>query len=138
MPKIYRTMFDQGGRPLVGNAFCELGIRPTDVDVDGRGNVALNGNGMSVFRSLADLPRLCSRLVPIHLARKVRGAAGPTGTRVWTMGAGPFVSAPLAGNLALREAGGLHGTICPTTAMTTAAFQSELAATQGSWAIDEP
>jgi hypothetical protein len=150
MPKIYRTMFDQGGKPRVGDTWCELGVRPpgrfkpsgkpeiADVDVDANGDVVPNNKGMSVFRSLADLPRLYSKLVPIHLAGKIRGAAGLSGVRIWTMGEGNFASGPLSDRLQLDESGGLHGSVCPANIMSIATFQTELANTQNSWTIDEP
>ena len=150
MPKIYRTMFEESGKPRVGDTWCELGVRPpgrvradgrpavADVDVDANGNVILNHKGMSVFRSLNDLPRLFSKLVPIHLADRIRGAAGPSGTRVWSMGQGAFTSGPLTGDLELYESGTEHGTVCPARAMSLASLQGELAATQDGWTIDEP
>jgi hypothetical protein len=97
-----------------------------------------NKKGMSVFRSLADMPRLFRKLVPIHLAHKVRGAAGVGGMRIWTMGQGQFASGPLTGQLELDESGGMHGNVCPNKAMPLATLQAELASTQGSWTIDEP
>jgi hypothetical protein len=150
MPKAYRTMFEQGGEPRVGQTWCELGVRPpgslnpggkqpaADVDVNANGDVLLNKKGMSVFRSLADLPALPSRLVPIHLSGKVRGAAGPSGIRIWAMGQGVFASGPLIGNLELHQSGGIHGNICPSNLMPIQALQSELANTQDSWTVDEP
>lgn len=150
MPKIYRIMYEEGGSPRVGDTWCELGVRPpgrfkpngkpaiNDVDLDVNGDVALNKKGMSVFRSLADLPHLHLKLVPIHLADKVRGAAGMGGTRIWSMGQGPFSSGPATDQLTLEESGGMHGSVCPDKVMPLATLQSELAKTQGSWAIDEP
>jgi hypothetical protein len=150
MPKMYRTMFEDAGQPRVGGSFCELGVRPpgrvtasgkpsvADVDVDSGGNTILNGKGMSVFRSLGDLPQMPARLVPIHLAPKVRGAVGPSGTRIWSMGSGAFTAVAISSTLSLYTLGGRHGTICPSTPMPIATLQQELAATQGLWGIDEP
>lgn len=88
MPKFYRTMFEINGKPRIGDEFCELGVRPpgkmrpngqpavSDVDVDAKGNVLLNNKGMSVFRSHGDLNVLPRRLVPIHLAARVRVLLG--------------------------------------------------------------
>lgn len=143
-------MHEHNGKPRVGDAWCELGVRPpgrlkpngkpetNDVDLDANGYVVLNKKGMSVFRSLADLPRLFSKLVPIHLADKVRGAAGMSGTRIWSMGQGSFSGGPITGQLELDESGGMHGNVCPDKAMPLATLQAELANTQDSWAIDEP
>lgn len=150
MPRIYRTMHEQDGKPRAGEGFCELGVRPpgrtrpdgqpaaADVDVDAHGHVVVNRKGMSVFRSLADLAALPSRLVPIHLAAKVRGAAGPRGARIWTMGRGPFASGRLTDDLELHASGGVHGTVCPSHQMAIDALQRELTATQDSWAAEEP
>ena len=143
-------MFEQEGKPRVGQAWCELGVRVpgrlksngqpalADVDLDANGNVVLNHKGMSVFRSLADLPALHSRLVPIHLASKVRGAAGPGGTRIWATGQGPFASGPLTNTLELFESGTEHGTVGPSAPVPIADFQTELAKTLNSWVIEEP
>lgn len=143
-------MYEQAGRPRVGDNFCELGVRPpgrtkpnglpavADVDVHASGNVVLNNKGMSVFRSRADLTALHSRLVPIHLAGKVRGAAGPAGTRIWTMGEDTFASGPLTSSLTLHTSGGTHGTVCPSNAMQISDLQRELKTTQNLWTIDEP
>jgi hypothetical protein len=150
MPTIYRTMYEHAGKPRVGDMWCELGVRPpgrfkangkpeiADVDVDANGDVVLNKKGMSVFRSLADLPRLYLKLVPIHLAGKIRGAAGLGEMRIWKMGQGAFASGPLTGKLELDESGGMHGSVCPANAMPIAALQTELANTQDAWTVDEP
>jgi hypothetical protein len=150
MPKVYRTMFEQEGKPRVGTEWCELGVRPpgrfrpdgspalADVDVDAGGNVLRNAKGMSVFRSLNDLPRLFRRLVPIHLANRVRGAAGPSGTRIWSIGQGTFASGPLTADLELHESGTEHGTVCPARVMPLASLQKALAGTRDDWRIDEP
>lgn len=149
-PKVYRTMFEDGGKPRVGSSWSELGVRPPgtqsvpDIDLDAQGNVLLNKKGMSVFSSLADLKYLPARLVPMHLWQKVRGAGGapakghPSGMRIWSLGSGPFASGNLATGLALDAPGGRHGTVCPAQAMPLAGFQTALADTQDSWKIDEP
>jgi len=143
-------MFEQNGKPRTGDGWCELGVRPpgrikpngqpalADVKVNANGDVALNNKGLSAFRSLADLPALASRLVPLHLADKVRGAAGAPDARIWSMGQGAFASGPLTGNLVLHASGGVHGSVCPSIGMPLADFQHELAATQNAWGIDEP
>lgn len=109
-----------------------------DVSVDANGDVRMNNKGMSVFRSLADLGRLPARLVPMRLAHRVRGATGPTGTYIWSMGVGPFAPGAVTPTLRLHATGGHHGTVCPAHIMSLAALQSDLAATQSSWDIDEP
>jgi hypothetical protein len=150
-PRLYRTMFDDAGKPKIGQKRCMLGVRPPppvgtrilpgmprpDVGIESNGDVILDRRGMSVFRSLADL---CAdlKLVPLHLASKIRGAAGPSGAHIWATGAGPFVSGAVAPALVLHAPGGPHGNICPAHSMSLATFQQELANTPTSWHIDEP
>lgn len=98
MPKVYRSMFEDAGRPRIGNDTCELGVRPpghpvnADVNVDASGNVVLDSGGMSVFPSIvpADLKRIPKRLIPLRLAGKVPGAAGDDDMKIWATGAGAF------------------------------------------------
>ena len=93
---------------------------------------------MRLRRSSLVLPRLPARLVPIHLANKVRGAAGPNGTRIWATGTAPFGPGPITAALRLDAPGGHHGTVCPAYSMPLATLQQELANTRDSWDIDEP
>ena len=143
-------MYELQSRPRIGDGWGELGVRPpgkirpdgkreaADVDVDVHGNVIANKKGMSVFRSLSDLSRLISRLVPVHLASKIRGAAGPAGTRIWSLGTGTFASGSVTENLDLHETGDVHGSVCPSKPMHMVELQKELANTQVQWKIDEP
>src|SRR5262249_47220800 len=109
-----------------------------DVDIDPQGMVSCNKKGMSVFRSLADLPRLYRRLVPLRFAHKIRGATGSPAARIFSMGEGPFTSGPLTEKLELCESGGVHGSVCPSVALSLDALQNEIAGTRDSWKIDEP
>lgn len=146
MPKVYRSMYEDAGKPRVGNDACELGVRPpghpvlADVSVDASGHVVLDGAGMSVFPSIlpADLKRIPRRLVPLRLAHKVPGAAGDDDMRIWTMGAGPFASGPMTASLALNVTGRFHGAICPLQTMSLTELQAELARTQPLWTVEEP
>lgn len=134
-------MFDDAGLPRIGQTRCMLGVRPPgtpslpDIDLDLNGDVMLNSRGMSVFRSLADVPL---RLVPLHLSSKVRGAAGPGNAHIWSMGTGPFTPGTVTADLRLDAPGGPHGTVCPGHVMPLVTFQQELANTRGFWLIDEP
>ena len=140
-PKIYRTMFDDGGKPRVGQKRCMLGVRPPgtpstpDVDLEANGDVTLNNKGMPVFRSLADVPL---KLMPLHLSPRVRGAAGPLNAHIWSIGTGPFASGAVTDALRLHAPGGPHGNVCPAHAMPLATFQQELVVTRDSWKVDEP
>jgi hypothetical protein len=146
MPKVYRSMYEDAGKPRIGNDTCELGVRPpghpviADVKVDASGNVVLDGAGMSGFPSIipADLKRIPKRLIPLRLANKVSGAAGDNDMRIWTMGTGPFASGPMTASLALNATGRFHGTICPIQPMSLDDLQAELARTQSLWTIEEP
>ena len=59
MPKIYRSMKEDNGKPVIEATNNGLGVRVspsstvTDVDLDPDGKVILNGKGMSVDASLA-------------------------------------------------------------------------------------
>src|SRR5438552_8891962 len=123
VPKVYRTMFDESGRPRVGQKRCMLGVRPPgtpatpDVDLEPNGDVSLNNKGMSVFRSFREIPLT---LVPLHLADKVRGAVGPSIAHIWSLGSGPFVSGTITATLRLDARRGPHGNVCPAHAMRLA------------------
>jgi hypothetical protein len=146
MPKVYRSMYEDAGQPRIGDDTCELGVRPpghpvnADVNVDANGNVVLDGGGMSVFPSIfpAELKRIPKRLIPLRLANKVPGAVGDDDMKIWTTGAGGFVSAPMAGALTLYVTGRSHGAICPAHAMSLQQLQTELANTQPDWNVEEP
>jgi len=139
-------MFENAGRPRIGNDTCELGVRPpghpvnADVNVDASGNVMLDGGGMSVFPSIvpADLKRIPKRLIPVRLAGKVPGAAGDDDMKIWMTGTGAFASGPMTPTLALNVTGRSHGTICPAHAMSLNDLQTNLATTQPDWTVEEP
>lgn len=138
-------MFEDHGLPRTGSSFCCLGVREpggpgrSDVDVDDNGRVVLNQKGMSVFRSLNDLQSLPVRIVPPHLRHLVRAAAGPSGTRIFSIGQGEFTSGSIGDRLELiADSTRVHGSIVPSGAMDLPGFQTALAWSQDAWVIDEP
>lgn len=58
--------------------------------------------------------------------------------KIWTTGAGAFVSGPMAAALTLNVTSRSHGTICPAHAMSLADLQTEFAKTQPDWNVEEP
>lgn len=146
MPKVYRSMYEDAGRPRIGADSCELGVRPpghpvqADVNVDGSGAVFVDGGGMSVFPSIlsGELKRVPKRLIPLRLADRVPGAIGDDDLKIWTMGAGRFASGPVTATLTLHVTSRSHGTVCPARSMSLADIQAELADTQLEWTIEEP
>jgi hypothetical protein len=147
MPKVYRSMYEDAGKPRIGEDNCELGVRPpghpvnADVKLDATtGKVALDGRGMSVFPSIVpgDLKRVPKRLIPLRLADKVPGAVGDDDMKIWTTGKGAFVSGPMTASLNLNVTSHSHGTICPAGVMSLNEFQTELANTQPDWTVEEP
>jgi len=148
MPKIYRVMLEADGKPAVGADRNMLGARPGsppdgDLPIDESGGVAPETGGMSVNICPFQLPYF---LVPRHLAAlggPFKGAKGKPGTRIWSMGEGPFVPAKLTENLTLvpdRTALGEtpdHACVAPTFPMPLDTYQAALAATQPQWHLDE-
>jgi hypothetical protein len=146
MPKVYRSMYEDARQPRIGDDTCELGVRPpghpvnADVNLDANGNVLLDGGGMSVFPSIVptELKRIPKRLIPLRLADKVPGAVGDDDLKIWTTGAGAFVSSPITASLTLHVTGRSHGAICPAHSMSLNNLQGELAKTQPDWTVEEP
>jgi hypothetical protein len=146
MPKVYRSMYEDAGKPRIGNDTCELRVRPpghpinADVNVDANGNLALDGGGMSVFPSIVpvELRRIPKRLIPLRLASRIPGAIGDDDMKIWTTGMGPFVSGPMTVKMSLNVTGRSRGTICPNCVMSLQEVQMELAKTQPNWTVEEP
>jgi hypothetical protein len=51
---------------------------------------------------------------------------------------GAFAPGPMTLTLALNVTGRSHGTICPARTMSLNDLQTELAATQQNWTVEEP
>ncbi len=91
MPKICRSMLEDGGTPKVGSGGKLLGVRlstdPPDIRVDPNGDVHPNTGGMSVAPEWRKLP---SFLIPRRLKPLLPDACGSNKLVCWTMGEGRF------------------------------------------------
>lgn len=142
MPKIYRAMLDDGGKPKVGSGAKMLGVRVApdphaDIDVDSQGNVHPQTGGMSVAPDWRKLPYF---LVPKRLKAIRPDARGSNELVCWSMGAGPFVQGAVNSNLVLRpdqNSSPKHGLVEPAQIMSIAEFQDYLTQTVGEWIRDE-
>src|SRR5260370_38293414 len=137
MPKIYRSMKEKDGKPLVGTSASSLGARvPTDIRPDAAGYVRPGTGGMSVAPSLRDLP---ARLVPSRLRHLVPGAAGNDDLSIWARGKGHFARRAISEQLQLRldPKRSNHGFVEPRAAMKLDDYQEALAARRVQWSISE-
>ena len=97
---------------------------------------------MSVSRNLATLPdhRCPRRLRALH-----PGATGSDADKVFRFGEGSFVHGPVSSKLQLRPDAHpnpthgtvTHGVVEPTAVVPLTTYESDLAATQNSWVVDE-
>lgn len=141
MPRIVRPMrVDPENLPTVGTRSKCLGVREppdryADVDVDAAGNVVQDRKGLSVSDDWRQLP---GHLIPEHLDDGFNGAAGK-GMKVFVHGSGAFQEGPVAANLQLLHKAGTTsgGVIAPKASVLLVQYQQDLAATRGSWIIDE-
>lgn len=137
MPLIYRTMRkDDDDKPTVGQVFCTLGARPSEIDLDAQNNAVPSDKGMSVAPHWKLLPFvvLPRRLhpsgrctIPVHSFRH---------------GEGQFQQSACGNNLELvpdAPAAGVvrHGIVRPAQAVPVADHQQNLADTREEWEIDE-
>ena len=134
---MFRTMMkDDDDKPMVGQGFCQLGARPTEVDLDAQNNAITTDKGMSVAPEWRLLPfvvlprRLDPRgrcTKPVHCFRR---------------GIAPFQQVLFGNNLELvpdPPVQGVvkHGIVRPAQAVPAVAHQQNLAATRAEWAIRE-
>jgi hypothetical protein len=129
---------DADNLPKVGTQSKCLGVREpgnADVDLDGSGNVKLNGRGLSV---VADWRLLPGFLVPEHLENEFNGASG-RGLRIFVHGSGEFSEGDVAEGLFLRHKprSDKAGNVTPVASVSLAQFQKDLQAARASWIIDE-
>jgi hypothetical protein len=140
MPKIYRAMLSDSGRPVIGAERNMLGIRtppdePADIIPDGNGNVGPNLGGMSVNPSI-------SFMLPVHWPKRwhkqypqFKGARGGDGIEVFMHGDGEFMRAPITDDLQLRPDGPKHGVVEPAREMALNQYVAALASTQNDWRL---
>ena len=137
MPKIYRGMKQDQGKPALGPTPMTLGARvPEDIYADASGLVYPGIGGMSVSPSLLTLPyfRVSKRL------RALRpDATGSNELCVWSMGVGNFADGFLTAQLQLRldPDNEKHGFVEPAVSMSLDEYQNALISTRDLWTIDE-
>lgn len=135
---IYRSMFEQDGKPQCGREKSRLGVRPgIDMKSAPDGTVRPGAKGMSVAPSLGAMKDF---LIPERLRDSILEAEGATGDsdlRVWKMGKGPFLDAPLTRQLALRVTSPTHGQVEPNAVMPSQVYEDALYSTRDAWEVDE-
>jgi hypothetical protein len=137
MPKIYRGMKQDQGKPAIGTTGVTLGIRvPVDIEADANGLVHAGTGGMSVSPTLLDLPK---HRVPTRLQTIYPAASGNDNLCVWSLGSGEFFSGAIAEHLRLRldPVKAKHGFVEPSASMSLEQYQHALQSTQDGWIIDE-
>jgi hypothetical protein len=137
MPKVYRVMQEENGKPMLGESATTLGARvPGDIRPDAARRVRPGIGGMSVSPSLRDLP---IHRIPRRLQHLVPDAQGKDSNFVWIMGEGAFTASPVAGGLQLRldPKNRRHGFVEPDAEMHLDDYSSALRATRSMWSIDE-
>jgi hypothetical protein len=158
MPKIFRVMKEEAGKPRLGSGGSTLGVRlpggagGTDITPDADGNVRPGRKGMSVAPDLEALLRHLPNQVPRRLRflesdpdvpedlRRLAGRArGENSLHVWSMGEGPFESGPLTEDLELLPdpVPAYHGVVIPVRKMPAVDYQKALWGTQALWSKDE-
>jgi len=139
MPRIYRAMLEEDGKPAVGPTKKTLGtkIRPDkrdDIAADENNLVHPETGGMSVSPNWRSLP---VHRIPRRLTAKCRGVAGRDDYVCWRMGDGEFEERLIADKLKLVVDSPGHGTVQPIQSMPAEAYQAAIAATRDEWVVDE-
>lgn len=147
MPRFYRSMLIEDGKPKVGAGGKLLGVRvppvvgnaKPDLEPGENGIVQPRSGGMSVRSNWRQLPL---HLIPRRLNSVTTGITEATGSNAlhcWRFGEGDFADDIISGSLCLRvdNPSGGHGVVEPIDAMHIDEFQSQLATTRSDWTIDE-
>jgi hypothetical protein len=139
MPRLFRSMIAEDGKPKVGAEAKMLGVRVAphphpDIPVDPTGIVNPNSGGMSVAPEWRKLPW---HLIPKRLHPRGRAHSD---VKCWRLGDGEFKDGAVNPDLFFRldpAAPEKHGVVEPARTMTIAEYQAALAATRNDWALDE-
>lgn len=134
---MFRAMLkDDDGKPKVGQGFCELGARATEIDLDDQNNATPSAKGMSVAPEWQLLP-------PVVLPRRLdpRGRCTKP-VFCFRRGAAPFQQMAFGNNLELVPDAAVHGVVRhgvvrPEKPVPVADHQNNLAATRDEWEVDE-
>jgi len=118
-------------KPVVGQGFGELGVRPTEIDTDVQGNAVQNDKGMSVGPAWRVLSLF---VVPKRLGTGGRGKAN---AHCFRRGNGAFQQGPCGNGLELLPDSRTHGVVRPAQLVPLAQYLKDLAATREEWQIDE-
>ena len=148
MPRVYRSMKEENGRPReeengkpkIERSASALGIRidgeSADIQLQPDGSVKAEAQGMSV----APLPKFLPRFRVYHgLKHVVEGAKSPDASlRIWRTGEGDFLRENLTSDLRLypdAPENGIvkHGVVAPARKMALAEYETALAETQSDW-----
>ena len=142
MPKIFRSMLADGGKPKVGSKGKLLGVRippdpNADLPVDPNGKVQPQTGGMSVAPDWRKLP---DHLIPRRLKRLIPRARGRDDLVCWRLGDAEFLDCQCIALLVLRvdpAQPDKQGFIEPASPMSIADYRSALASTRDDWIPDE-
>jgi hypothetical protein len=136
MPQVFRIMRrDADGFPTLQQSSNALGVRPNvDISLDAKGDVIVNGQGMSVnpcwrAASILRIPKRLRYLMP--------GAAGSNNQFCFRTGTGPFQQGAFAAGLTLEPDSATHGNIAPAQAVLLAQYEADIQATRLDWQVDE-
>jgi hypothetical protein len=136
MPRIFRAMTDDAGKPMIGTTARMLGVRvPDDIAPDQNNTVHPATGGMSVAPTWRQLPthRIPKRLKP----KDVLDARGRNEDKCWRHGDGVFANGVVNGQVQLRVDKPTHGVVEPAVAMPHPDYVNELNLTQMQWVVDE-
>lgn len=136
MSGVYRSMFADGRKPLVGDGSKMLGVRGNghDIPISAEDMVLPNTGGLSIAPEWRDLPYF---LIPRRLQDSVPEARGNNKLTCFRLSDLPFKAAEITDKLALRPDTAKHGTIEPRHEMKLDVLQSALSDTRNLWEIDE-